>query len=492
MGHYGGKCTSIPGCTYGPSTTSVSVQQSSIQSSLGAVTSSTSRTSSSGDSERSNSDSTFGAAISRTSKDSISVESKQSSFESTSEDVTSDASQASQSVKSEQSSFESTFRSVSSGPPKASLSVKGEQSSFIDTLQSITSGTPRLPIPVESNKFSFKSNNQSVGSSTSINTYNLAWEKWLSTHAGTRKNHWDGNKTKDLTTGPSSYTMQYSAGHNSSRNSSTCLLQEAYCPFRDGRHALDGLRNECVLWDNSCKGNNKSAVERFWDSRPLLFQNKCFLDMDHLPNCTSSNPPGRMSALADAKKWMRTPECLKLHYERWGDPNAEGSFQNDLYLNSTCCGQCDIVVDKVDVYFWPEPNADTSCQSIIGEEVSSVADGATTDELGRVYWGCTATLSPEDRIYQNESTTIFTTATLTSVASMQFKTYLYNPWDESECGNDSKSSSNDTRATTVATSLFSNFTRTGTDERRPSLHPRANSLVAGPNVSTAIVGTHTL
>ena len=488
MGHYGGKCTSIPGCTYGPSITSVSVHHSSIQSSLGSVTSSTPRASFSGDHQQSSSDSMSETVVSRTSEHSISVESKQSRFESTSKTLTLDAAQISQSAKREQSSFKSTFKVISTDSPKASSSVKREQSSFTDGLQSVTSGTPRLPTLTESKQSSFKSENSSVGSSN----YNLAWEKWLSTHVGTRKHHWNVTKTQDLTTGPSSYIMQYNAGYNSSRNSSTCLLQEAYCPFRDGRHALDGLRNECVLWDNSCKGNNESAIEDFWDARPLLFKNKCFLDMDHMPNCTSSNPPGRMSALADAKKWMRTPECLNLHYERWGDPNAEGAFQNALYLNSTCCGQCDIVVDKVDVYFWPEPNADTSCQSIIGEEVSSVADGATTDELGRVYWGCTATVSPEDRVNPNSSTTIYTTATLTSVASMQFKTYLYNPWDGSVCGNESKSSSNDIRATTVAASSFSNFTRTSAIERRPSLRPRAHSLVAGPNISTAIVGTHTL
>ena len=491
MGHYGGKCTSIPGCTYGPSTTSVIVHQSSIQRSLSAVTSSTSRTPSSGDHERSDSYSTKRALLS-TSKVSITVKSKQSSFESTSEAVTSDGSQASQSVKSEQSSFGKTFAVMHSDSIKASPSVKSEQSSFIDGLQSFTSGMPRSPIPIESNQSSSENESRSVGSSTSMNTYNLAWEKWLSTHAGTRKHHWNVTKTQDLATVPSSHIMQYNTGYNSSHNSSTCLLEEAYCPFREGHHALDGLRNECVLWDNSCKGNNESAVENFWDSRPLLFKNKCFLDMDHMHNCTTSKPPGRMSALADAKKWMRSPECLKLHYERWGDPNAEGSFQNDLYLNATCCGQCDIVVDKVDVYFWPEPGADTSCQSIIGDEVSSVADGATTDKFGEVYWGCTATLAPEDRANPNISTTIYTTATLTSVASMQFKTYLYNPWDESQCGNDSKSSSNDTRATTVAAASFSNFTRTSAIQRRPSLRPRAHSLAAGPNVSIATVGTHTL
>ena len=491
MGHYGGKCTSIPGCTYGPSITSVIVHHSSIQSSLSAVTSSTSRTPSSGDHQRSDSYSTE-RALSTTSRDSITVESKQTSFESATEAITSAVSQAAQSLETEESSFRRTFTITSSDSPKASPSVKGDQSSFINSLQSVTSGTPRLPIPVESNQSSLKNESRSVGSSTSINTYNLAWEKWLSTHAGTRKHRWNVTKTQDPATTPSSHTLQYNTGYNSSHNSSICLLEEAYCPFRDGRHALDGLRNECVLWDNSCKGNNESAVENFWDSRLLLFKNKCFLDMDHMPNCTSSNPPGRISALADAKKWMRTPECLKLHYDRWGDPNAEGSFQNDLYLNATCCGQCDIVVDKVDVYFWPEPGADTSCQSIIGEEVSSVADGATTDKFGEVYWGCTATLAPEDRVNPNISTTIYTTATLTSVASMQFKTYLYNPWDESQCGNDSNSNSNDNRATTVAAASFSNFTRTSAIERRPSLLPRAHSLAAGPNVSIATVGTHTL
>ena len=298
--------------------------------------------------------------------------------------------------------------------------------------------------------------------------------------------------TSAMVTGSSNRALQHHTLSNSSRNSSTCLLEDAHCSLRGPGHALDGLKNQCILWDESCTGNNESAVDNFWKSRRLLFENKCFLaDVDTSPECTTSNPTGRMSAFEKAKNWMRTPECLILHYDKWGDPNRLGAFQNDIYLNSTCCGNCKVLVEKVDVYFWPEPNADTSCESIIGEEVSSVADGATTDEYGSVYWGCTLTL-PWDQRYSDTSTMIITTATLTSVASMQFKTYNYNPWEESPCGIETMSSSTGNRTSVITMSSSSNFTRTAAIRGRAPLRPRANSLIAATSASTAVVDGFTL
>lgn len=64
-------------------------------------------------------------------------------------------------------------------------------------------------------------------------------------------------------------------------------------------------------------------------------------------------------------------------------------YEPELFIYTTCCGGCDFGADKVDVYYWPDPLADTSCLSIIGSQISDVADGATTDSMGSLYWGCT-------------------------------------------------------------------------------------------------------
>ena len=52
-----------------------------------------------------------------------------------------------------------------------------------------------------------------------------------------------------------------------------------------------------------------------------------------------------------------------------------------------CCGQCEIYGPNVEVYYWPEPNADDSCLSIIGDKVNPPLEGAKTDNAGDVWWG---------------------------------------------------------------------------------------------------------
>ncbi|KAL8785001.1 MAG: hypothetical protein Q9195_008812 [Heterodermia aff. obscurata] len=185
-----------------------------------------------------------------------------------------------------------------------------------------------------------------------------------------------------------------------------------------------------------------------------------------------------MSVFNDVKNYMRSPKCLLLQHSLYPDPNHSAAFQQDLYLNATCCDNCQVEADKVDVYYWPEPNADTSCQSIIGDEVSRADAGATTDDSGNVYWGCTSWL-PRDEIVGTDSSTIWTTATLTSVAALQFKAYIYNPWQESPCGNVS-----------ISLSSLSNTT-TGLSTKPASIHPRGHSLVATNNASTTVLGTYT-
>ena len=54
----------------------------------------------------------------------------------------------------------------------------------------------------------------------------------------------------------------------------------------------------------------------------------------------------------------------------------------------------EIVADKVEIYYWPHPHADTSYLGITGDEVNDLAAGATTGSLSDVYWAYTFIVSP--------------------------------------------------------------------------------------------------
>ena len=92
---------------------------------------------------------------------------------------------------------------------------------------------------------------------------------------------------------------------------------------------------------------------------------------------------------------------------------------------------CWAVVGTVDVYYWPQPGADTSCLSIIGTATMPPLQDATitTTSLSDTgwttvtYWGCTP---PPGTVY-------LTTAEMTTVDGSSFKTYLVNPWSQ-PCG----------------------------------------------------------
>ena len=154
-------------------------------------------------------------------------------------------------------------------------------------------------------------------------------------------------------------------------------------------------------------------------------------------------------------------------------------IQEIEYLNTTCCGaNCNIIADKVDVYYWPDPLADASCLNVIGNGTSYVADGATTDSSGGLYWGCTI-WGTELGFYKNQSSTIFTTATLSNVADISYKAYLVNPWDPSQCGNTSGTQSSKQNSTIRL--------------RTVPLDPRGHSLIINDSiVSTTAFDSYTL
>lgn len=248
---------------------------------------------------------------------------------------------------------------------------------------------------------------------------------------------------------------------------------------------MDGLTDECILWDSSCSGNRVSATSHFYGSvANALIGNTCFIDPS--PDCSTKNPPGRISAFVEVKDWMRSPQCMSenpgmILAEEGDDTNL---IKEDFFFNDTCCGNCQVAADRVDVYYWPDPHANnTSCLSIVGDGISDLAVDATTGTSGDVYWGCTSwvTVNPTDGQSEPPSLLIVPTATLTSVASMTFRTYLFDPWGESPCQGTSPSlSSNISDINTPRGSL-------------PSLYPRGHSLVV-PNasVSTAVLGNFTL
>ena len=294
----------------------------------------------------------------------------------------------------------------------------------------------------------------------------------------------DRGKAHTVTTAPFETSMPAYRSNSSLAPGSECLLQDAHCSLQGPGHSLDGLKDECVLWDTSCSGNRTLATMQFYDSViTTVTKNQCFQDLS--PDCSKNNPLGRMSAFGQLKNWMRSSECES------EDPNIidltdpdksnwADAVKDDLFMNQTCCGYCVVAADKVDVYYWPDPHADTSCLSIIGNGTSDLAVGATTDNAGNIYWGCTSWDSSLGTSGLG-SPLIVTTATLTTIASVTFRTYLYNPWWEMPCENS---------PTSLSSSLDPKVKPRDT---HGSLRPRGHTLVA-PNgsVSTAVLGDFTL
>lgn len=184
----------------------------------------------------------------------------------------------------------------------------------------------------------------------------------------------------------------------------------------------------CVLWDPGCKGNRTLAADKFFGGGNgnvtggtmfELFGDSCFDDMNAIAvgtNCTSSllNPTAASLSTA-AKSYMRQPQCAKDYASVVGGTSR--NFED-------CCGTCWIHGPNVDVYYWPEPNVDTSCLDIIGSSVLPPDEGAQTDAAGSVYWAATTNL------YDIYVPTVIT-ALIITINGVVVKEALANPWDAS-------------------------------------------------------------
>lgn len=181
-----------------------------------------------------------------------------------------------------------------------------------------------------------------------------------------------------------------------------CSITDKYCSYNGTDRNPDSMSDQCILWDNTCSGNQTLAIDQFFgQTQELLHENVCFTG-DGVgsveSNCTQQNTPARYSEFARIKNWMRSPQCIasqSVYQKAHPTPDTQGmqgekrayekrdnSTQGPKYGGGTCCGVCNIEAGNVDVYYWPVPNANTSCLSIIGNSVNPPDFGATTDSLG--------------------------------------------------------------------------------------------------------------
>ena len=201
------------------------------------------------------------------------------------------------------------------------------------------------------------------------------------------------------------------------------------------------VSEECVLWDDTCHGDKQNAASVFFGKTlAALLKNECFTvtdsaedpvvglnhivdespapyDPDQCPGGISGVPLATSSLWSTLKSWMREPACASSSLEY--SSAVHQPTTNDIIYG--CCGPCAIGGPNVDVYYWPSPEANTSCLNIIGTSVNPPTQGATTD-LGYTYWGYTTTDA-------NILKQIVTTMVYTSINGIHFKMAMSNPWE---------------------------------------------------------------
>ncbi len=55
---------------------------------------------------------------------------------------------------------------------------------------------------------------------------------------------------------------------------------------------------------------------------------------------------------------------------------------DDTVYEHACYGTCQLWAEKVDVYYWPKPGANTSCLDIVGDKIDPINYGGTKTHLG--------------------------------------------------------------------------------------------------------------
>lgn len=271
------------------------------------------------------------------------------------------------------------------------------------------------------------------------------------------------------------------------RNGTGCALTDNSCAFPPITNTIQvpqlmGLGDQCLLWDDYCSGNKTLAIENFFGGTFRRLNNAvngyCFADTSQ-PSC---KPPERNAELEKIKSWMRSPQCMSSGsaYIQSNSIFMAGNTDPTHPANS-CCGTGTLYTDNVEVYYWPVPEANTSCLSVVGDKFYP-RDGATMFSVDttftQTYWGCTGHLPGDTSLSYIE------TATMQTFGAIPYKAYEVDPWGGSVACIE----------TTSTSSAANNFTKVG------SLRARGHSLVIpasisqenGIPVSTVISGQYTL
>ena len=199
------------------------------------------------------------------------------------------------------------------------------------------------------------------------------------------------------------------------------------------------LRAECVQWNQSCTGNLGEAKNRFfqYDGTRQYLLNYTFFDKtsDRYSLRAPYDTPPLLEFLRQIKAWSQSDVCdtsykeiSDLSHSKFVDaynsrenvePNPDGIFPgpND---GSHCCNYGAIYAGNVDIYYWPEPDADTACLDVVGGEPHPIDYGASTDSRSTKYWGCIIT----DSTGQPWTSTTAWIATASPDVGVSFKQYL--------------------------------------------------------------------
>ena len=200
---------------------------------------------------------------------------------------------------------------------------------------------------------------------------------------------------------------------------------------------------------------------------------------------------------------MRSPDCVTAQNERkkMGGKILEipaPLIPPEVGVPPSCCGVCAVGAANVDPYYWSEPDVDISCLDIIGTTVNPIGYGATTKALldgytsgpNETFWACPAKnpITYHDMgITYVQSTE--TTASLTSIGSLEVKVPKVNPWASSPCIK-TDTSPPDSNGSNISVELHSRY---GIQAREHSLIiPSSITKENGSPVSTAVLGNFTL
>ena len=202
------------------------------------------------------------------------------------------------------------------------------------------------------------------------------------------------------------------------------------------------VEKDCPLWNSSCTGDRSEALSQFFHNDTVqLKYDPCFVDTIDLPCNASAYSPASASQRSMIKSWMRQLACTSAFQEYSAKATTDTMLTQGL--DRYCCGSCGIEGPNVDVYYWPSPNAETSCLSIIGTSVNPILEGAATycDSVAstcKTYWGYTL-VSPLFKIgfsnmclYRptdfNAYNHYVTTMIYTSVNGISLKIPWSDPW----------------------------------------------------------------